>query len=35
MNMGLRWAFIFLSGKSSLSEEERLRVIGMAGDMYS
>ena len=32
--MGLRWAFIFLSGKSNLSEEERLKVVGMAGEMY-
>ena len=32
--MGLRWAFIFLSGKSNLSDKERLRVVGMAADMY-
>jgi hypothetical protein len=32
--MGLRWAFIFLSGKSNLSDEERLRVVGMAAEMY-
>ena len=34
MHMGLRWAFIFLSGKSNLSEKEKLRVVGMAADMY-
>jgi hypothetical protein len=34
MHMGLRWAFIFLSGKSDLSEKERFRVVGMAADMY-
>ena len=32
--MGLRWAFIFLSGKSNLSDKERLKVVGMAADMY-
>ncbi|MBN2318007.1 MAG: hypothetical protein JXR49_02980 [Acidobacteria bacterium] len=32
--MGLRWAFIFLSGKSNLSEKERLRVVGVAADLY-
>jgi len=34
MHMGLRWAFIFLSGKSNLSDKDRLRVVGMAADMY-
>ena len=34
MHMGLRWAFIFLSGKSNLSDKERLRVVGMAAEMY-
>ena len=34
MHMGLRWGFIFLSGKSNLSDKERLRVVGMAADMY-
>jgi hypothetical protein len=34
MHMGLRWAFIFLSGKSDLSDEERLKMVGMAADMY-
>ena len=34
MNTDFRWAFIFLSGKSNLSEEERLKVVGMAADMY-
>jgi len=32
--MGLRWAFIFLSGKSNLPDKERFRVVGMAADMY-
>ena len=30
----MRWAFIFLSGKSNLSDKERLKVVGMAADMY-
>ena len=34
MHMGLRWAFIFLSGKSNLSHEEKLKMVGMAADMY-
>jgi hypothetical protein len=34
MHMGLRWGFIFLSGKSNLSEKQRLKVVGMAADMY-
>jgi hypothetical protein len=33
-HMGLRWGFIFLSGKSSLIDSERLKVVGMAADMY-
>jgi len=32
--MGLRWGFIFLSGKSNLSNEERLKIVGIAADMY-
>ncbi len=32
--MGLRWGYIFLSGKSNLSNEERLKVVGIAADMY-
>lgn len=34
MYTGLRWGFIFLSGKSNLPDDERLRVVGMAADMY-
>jgi hypothetical protein len=34
MKTGFRWAFVFLSGSSDLSEEERLKVVGCAGDMY-
>ena len=34
MRTELRWGFIFLSGQSSLSDKERLRVVGMAADMY-
>jgi hypothetical protein len=32
--MGLRWIFIFLSGKSNPSDKEKLRMVGMAADMY-
>jgi len=31
---GLRWGFIFLSGSAILPDKERLRVVGMAADMY-
>jgi len=34
MNTGLRWGFIFLSGKSDLSNEERLKIVRIAADMY-
>ncbi len=34
MHTGLRWGFIFLSGKSDLSNEERLKIVGIAADMY-
>ncbi|NLT68990.1 MAG: hypothetical protein GXX84_20585 [Acidobacteria bacterium] len=34
MHTGLRWGFVFLSGKSDLSEEERLKVVRVAADMY-
>jgi hypothetical protein len=34
MHTGLRWGFIFLSGKSDLSNEERLKVVSVAADMY-
>jgi hypothetical protein len=34
MNTGIRWGFIFLSGKSDLSEDERLKLVGIAADMY-
>ncbi len=34
MHTGLRWGFIFLSGKSGLSNVERLKVVGIAADMY-
>ena len=34
MQTGLRWAFIFLSGKSNLSDKEKLKVVGKAADMY-
>ncbi len=34
MHTGLRWGFIFLSGKSDLSNGERLKIVGIAADMY-
>jgi hypothetical protein len=34
MHTGIRWGFIFLSGKSNLSNEERLKVVHTAADMY-
>jgi hypothetical protein len=34
MHTGFRWRFIFLSGKSDLSNEERLKVVSIAADMY-
>jgi hypothetical protein len=34
MHTGLRWGFVFLSGKSDLSNEERLKVVGIAAEMY-
>jgi hypothetical protein len=34
MHTGFRWGFVFLSGKSDLSNEERLKVVGIAADMY-
>ena len=34
MHTGLRWGFIFLSGKSDLPDKERLKMAGMAADMY-
>jgi len=34
MYTGLRWGFIFLSGNATLPDKERLRVVGMAADMY-
>jgi hypothetical protein len=32
--MGLRWGFIFLSGKSDLSEKQRFKVVSTAADAY-
>jgi hypothetical protein len=34
MHTGLRWGFIFLSGKSDLPDDERLKLVGIAADMY-
>jgi hypothetical protein len=34
MHTGLRWGFIFLAGKSDLPDEERLKVVRIAADMY-
>jgi hypothetical protein len=34
MDTGLRWGVVFLSGKSDLPNEERLKLVGIAADMY-
>ncbi len=31
---GLRWGFIFLSGNANLADKERLKMAGMAAEMY-
>ncbi len=34
MHTDFRWGFIFLTGKSDLSHEERHKVVSIAADMY-